>query len=83
MMNGIFIDKSGNILNLEYVTRITKYTMNHNKTVIKAYLKDEDKSFYITTRKNLSDLEIENAIKKLGELLENGKNVIHEEELYK
>ena len=83
MMNGIFIDKDGNILNLEYVTRITKYTMEHDKTVIKAYLKDEDKSFYITTRKNLSELEIENAIKKLGQLLENGKNVIHEEELYK
>ena len=82
MMNGIFIDKSGNILNLEYVTRITKYTMK-NDTVIKAYLKDEDKSFYITTRKKLSELEIENALKKLGELLENGKNVIHEEELYK
>ena len=83
MMNGIFIDKDGNILNLEYVTRITKYNMKHNKTVIKACLKDEDKVFYITTRKGLSKLEIENALTKLGELLENGKNVIHEEELYK
>lgn len=83
MMDGIFIDKDGNILNLRYVTKITKYTMEHDETVIKAYLKDEDKSFYITTRKGLSELEIENALKNLGELLENGKTVIHEEELYK
>lgn len=81
-MDGIFIDNDGNILNLKYVVKIVKHTIDHDDKTIKAYLKDSDTGFYITTKKRLSDLETKNVLKKIGQLLEKGKKVIYEEELY-